>query len=166
MRKRVWLTAGLEAAVFTVGVNVADASCMGHDLLAPRIPTIEEALTSNLCDGMDIDARVRELKLANPEADANKAASDGQTKLLSFDDELHYVPNPDGKCRNVVPRTIWCNIDIADFTSSPDSKRFEEVKDPELTRRYEIDQTGSVRRRLFSKLENQTNVRSAPDLGL
>ncbi len=140
--------------MFTVGVNVAGASCMGHDLLAPRIPTIEEALTSNLCDGMDIDARVRELKLANPEADANKAASDGQTKLLSFDDELHYVPNPDGKCRNVVPRTIWCNIDIADFTSSPDSKRFEEVKDPELTRRYEIGQrNGSVedKDRLYCK---------------
>jgi hypothetical protein len=66
---------GIAAAMLLVSAahpDAALASC--PDWQPPRVPTIEEARTSDLCKGTPFEPKVEALKRATPEADAKAQA--------------------------------------------------------------------------------------------
>lgn len=76
--------------------DTASASC--PDWQPPKVPSIEEALSSDLCKGTPFEQRVEALKRATPELDANAQARRGSFRLLRF--------GPHGECMPAYPKAF------------------------------------------------------------
>jgi len=106
MRQLAVVGVALCGGLLTVGG--ASASC--PDWRPPLVPTVAEARASDLCKGTPYEARVEELKVATPEADAQREAAAGRFMLLgsstpfSWDGHICTVPYE-------YEETVWCGFE-------------------------------------------------------
>lgn len=69
-------------ALISLTLSCISASASCPDFNPPKVPSLAEAYSSNLCKGTPYEARVEELKHATPEGDARRQAALGQFRLL------------------------------------------------------------------------------------
>src|SRR5262245_28287660 len=93
--------------------DAASESC--PDWTSPKVLTIEQARTADLCKGTPFEERVEALKRASPEADGNAQAQRGSFRLLRF--------GPHDECLSLYPSALEATCSLTPKTTPVDHEK-------------------------------------------